>query len=293
MTLSVEFRGDLNPLLTSYSIIKIKPLRIEIREPTIDNVLKGVARDMFIEPYFKRKGKSCKDYFLSIVSTSSLDVLNEIGVPYVKNVTMEDSLGFPQFTETNEEPDDIVLELCLEKDNIPLVWTNSIYNEVATWLISDSFEKFEPYDDLDYFYYFKCTKIVKKFDFKRRGVIEVTFKPMVNYAFKYVEIEKRVKGKEFIDIYNESDSEYEPVIVVENFGTKKTLNKINNLELIGLEEHEVATIDNYMLTVQNQNNENIISKCNREWIVLNKKENQLVIEGNCKVRIICEFPSII
>lgn len=247
---------------------------------------------MFIEPYFKRKNKSCKDYFLSIVSTKSLDVLNEIGVPYTTELSIEDSV-YPQFTEKDSEPDDIVLELCLEKDNIALVWTDEIFNEIKSWLLSENFEQFVSYDNLDYHYYFKCTKIVKKFNFDRKGVIEVTFKPFNHYAYKNVEISKIIKGKSFVDIYNESEIEYEPIIIIENHGTEKTINKINNLEVIGLKEGETVTIDNYMLTVQNEDNENKLSNCNRDWVVLQRGENQLLVEGNCKITILCEFPKVI
>lgn len=247
---------------------------------------------MFIEPYFKRKNKSCKDYFLSIVSTSSLDVLNEVGVPYTTELSIEDS-GYIQFTEKDSETDDIVLELCLEKDNIALVWTNEIFNEIKSWLFSDDFEQFVSYDNLDYHYYFKCTKIVKKFNFAKKGVIEVTFKPLNHYAYKSVEISKIVKGKEFIDIYNESGKEYEPIIIIENHGTEKTINKVNDFEITNLKEGETVKIDNYMLTVQNEDNENKLSDCNRNWVILESEENQLLIEGNCKVTILCEFPKVI
>lgn len=248
---------------------------------------------MFIEPYFYWKGKSCKDYFLSIVSTGSSDILNEIGVSYSSDLSIEENCGYIQFTEQTSETDDIVLELCLEKDNIALVWTNEIFNEISKWLLSDDFEKFVSYDNLDYHYYFKCTKIVKKFNFERKGVIEVTFKPLNHYAYKDIEFEKIVKGKEFINIYNESDDKYEPIIIIENHGTEKTINKINDFEITDLKENESVIIDNYMLTVQNSKNENVLYKCNRNWVVLNKGENQLLVEGNCKVIILCEFPKII
>lgn len=248
---------------------------------------------MFIEPYFKWKGKSCKDYFLSIVSTGSLNILNEIGVPYSSELSIEENYGYPQFTETAGDTEDIVLELCLEKDNVALVWTNEIFNEISKWLLSDNFERFVSYDNLDYHYYFKCVKIVKKFNFERKGVIEVTFKPLNHYAYKNIEFEKIVKGKDFINIYNESDDKYEPIIIIENHGIEKTINKINNFEITGLKKNEIATIDNYMLTVQNNDEENILYKCNRDWIILDKGENQLLVEGNCKITILCEFPKII
>ena len=73
---------------------------------------------MFKSQYFIWKGKQSKDKFLSILTTDN-DVLNDFGVPYNKTLEKEDNLDL--YNEKEEEPEDITLQLYLEKDGMPLI----------------------------------------------------------------------------------------------------------------------------------------------------------------------------
>ena len=111
---------------------------------------------MFKNKNFIWRGEQSKDKFLSILTTNN-DVLNDLGVPYDKNLEKEENLDL--YTETDNEPQDIVLQMFLENDGFPLVWTYENFKEIKKWLITDDFCEFISYDNLDFSYYFKCIKI--------------------------------------------------------------------------------------------------------------------------------------
>lgn len=246
---------------------------------------------MFKSQYFIWKGKQSKDKFLSILTTDN-DVLNDFGVPYNKSLEKEDNLDL--YNEKNEEPEDVVLQLYLEKNGTPLIWTYENYKEIRRWLISDDFEEFISYDNLDFVYYFKCIKIQKKFTYgEPMGCIEVTFKPLNQYAYRKVIIEKEIKGKGLINIYNSGDLDYEPLIVVESNCKRNQVVKINDFVINNLIEEETIKIDNKMYLVESDKRYYPISDCNRNWIKLKQGDNQLVIEGECTIIIYCNFPEII
>ena len=75
---------------------------------------------LFKNKNFIWRGEQSKDKFLSILTTNN-DVLNDLGVPYDKNLEKEENLDL--YTETDNEPQDIVLQMFLENDGLPLVWT--------------------------------------------------------------------------------------------------------------------------------------------------------------------------
>lgn len=245
---------------------------------------------MFIEPYFIWNGVNSKDKFLTITTTDN-DIINDIGIPFSKTLTKEE--GFDIFTEEDTEAEEVVLNLFLEKDGIPLEWNPEIFNDIKNWLCTDDFGEFISMDNPNYIYYFKCVKIQKKFTFYNEGWIEVTFKPLNQYAYKRVIIEKQVKGKEIINIENECNLEYEPFIRIENLCKNSIEIKINDMILSNIEPDEIVNIDNHMLTVLNGYDEDILYKCNRKWITLQQGENQIIVEGDCNITICCEFPNII
>lgn len=246
---------------------------------------------MFKSQYFIWKGKQSKDKFLSILTTDN-DVLNDFGVPYNKTLEKEDNLDL--YNEKEEEPEDITLQLYLEKDGVPLIWTSENFREIKKWLISDDFEEFISYDNLDYIYYLKCTKIQKKFTYgEPKGCIEVTFKPLSQYAYKKVIIEKEVKGKELINIHNSGDLNYEPIIVIESNCKRNQKVKVNDFVINNLLEEETIKIDNKMCLVKSDKRYYPISDCNRKWINLKQGDNQLIVEGECNIIIYCSFPEVI
>lgn len=245
---------------------------------------------MFIEPNFIWNGIPSENKFLTIITTDN-EIVNNIGIPYSKTLNKEE--GFDIFTEEDSDTEEIVLNLCLEKDGVPIEWSPEIFNDIKNWLCTDDFGEFISMDNPNYIYYFKCTKIQKKFTFNNEGWIEVTFKPLNHYAYKRVIIEKEVRGKEIININNECNVEYAPFIEIENLCKNSRQIKVNDLIISDINPYEVVKIDNHMFTVLNGNDEDIFYKCNREWIALKEGENQIVVEGDCNITIRCEFPNII
>lgn len=240
---------------------------------------------MFNSPYFYWKGKSCKDFFLMVL-TEDTDILHDIGVPYKKALTKDGN----NYIEDENDTDEITLSLWLTDGTIPLVWTRDTYKKVTNWLKSDEFEEFVSYDDLETTYYLKVTNIQKRFTHESLGCIDVTFKPVDNYGYEKVVINKKISGQQIIEIENPTDEVYEPYIVIKNFGVKDGIIRINNMVLTNIEKGEVVYIDNYMTNIKNQNNENKLMYSNREWIRLKPGYNQIFIEANCNIEIICNFP---
>lgn len=248
---------------------------------------------LFIEPYFFWRNKSCTDYNLSIIDTNT-DVINDIGIPFTKNITKDDSSKMAIFNEEEGEAEEFTLSLCLtDKYHNPLTWTNEIFKEISKWLVTDSFEEFRAYDNPDYIYYLKVTKIQKRFTFYREGWIDVTFKPFSNYAYKRVIKKESVNGEKIINIYNESDKTYEPLIILTWFGAKNGIIQINDFMMQGIEEGTTVYIDNCLTNIKDSNNNNLLYTCNRMWVILEPGENQIFLSGTFDIEVICEFPEII
>ena len=246
---------------------------------------------MFKNKNFIWRGEQSKDKFLSILTTNN-DVLNDLGIPYDKNLEKEENLDL--YTETDNEPQDIVLQMFLENDGFPLVWTYENFKEIKKWLITDDFCEFISYDNLDFSYYFKCIKIQQKFTYgESRGCIEVTFKPLTQYAYKRLIIEKEVKGKEIINITNDGDLDYKPFIVIESKCKGNTKVEINDLIIYNLLEDETIKIDNQMCLIESDKRYYPIKDCNRKWINLKRGDNQIIVKGECNIVIYCMFPEII
>lgn len=247
---------------------------------------------MFISPYFIFNGENSEDKFLTIVSTDN-EIINDIGIPFSKELSKEE--GFDNYTEEDSEVEDVVLNLCLERNGIPLEWTPEIYRSIKDWLCTDDFEEFISFDNPEYVYYFKCTRIQKKFTFNNEGWIEVTFKPLNQYAYKRIKVEKNIKGKEIIDIYNECNFDYYPLISIESTCKENLEIKINDMTITDLNENETIRIDNYMTLVESTqcNSVKALAKCNREWIKLKPGHNQLLVKGECNITVLCEFPCVI
>ena len=245
---------------------------------------------MFKRPYFIWKGESCKDYFILITTTEN-EIVNDFGIPYNKVLNKEE--GKFIYTEEEGESEEFTLNLTLaENENgTAMVWTEDIYRRICKWLKSDEFERFISYDNLDYCYYLKVTKIQPCFTFGESvGWITVTFKPLSNYAYKIYRAEEIVRGTKQIIINNDTDEDYEPLFIIHNLGSENNTISVNDLEINGIQEDEVVYVDNYMTNVINTKNENRLSCCNRKWVTLKPGENRLFISGDCRITIYCEFP---
>ena len=247
---------------------------------------------MFISENFTFNGKSNLDY--NVISVEfNVSVLNDIGVMFNRQISKDDSSCMLTFTVEDGDVEDIVLNLMLINENgLEKEWTREDMLRVKNWLIQDDFKPFTSEDNPEDIYYVQCSSIKNKFTFGKYGVLEVTFKVMDHYAYHKYDNTINVNGDLKGIINNPSNKIYSPIIEVTNKGTLSTINKINDMEITGLNTDETIVIDNLMLTVLNKD-VNKFNCCNRKWIHLSPGENILSLSGNCLVRVLAEFPIIL
>ena len=228
-----------------------------------------------------------------ILVTFDDEQLNTIDVSYSREISSEEyNSSNPMYVVNEVEPEEIVISL-MYTDSLdrPMQWDDEKIMEIKRWLITDNFVSFIE-EDSDYALYLMCSRIEKKMVLPTMmGVLECTFKPLTSY--KYLEYSTSVKasnGVKSLGIENPMTEAYKPIIKITNFGSTGTVNKINSFEITGLGYQETATIDNLICTVISEDGSNKFSKCNRAWVVLEPGYNTLVINGNCKVEVLCQFP---
>ena len=245
---------------------------------------------MFKSPYFIWKGESCKDYFIMITTTDN-EVVNDFGLPYSKSLTKEEGKFIYKEEDVDTEEIEMNLTLIDEATNTGVVWTQDTYRRICKWLKSDEFEKFISYDDLDSVYYMKVVKIQPCFTHGNPiGWIKVTFKPLDNNAYRICKVDEIVRGTKEITIYNDSEDDYEPLLIITNLGSDDNTISVNDFSITDLKEDETVYVDNYMTTVVNTYSENKLPGCNREWVKLKPGENKLFVSGDCMITVYCEFP---
>lgn len=249
---------------------------------------------MFISEHFTFNGVYSKDMNVVIVTTDS-DMFHDIGVEYVSDVEIEtDVIDYnPYFTEKSSQPSDIELLLAFYNNNTSegLSLDDVDIEEIYDWLITDDFSPFISDDNAELIYYMKVINIKKVLTFDKKGYLSVTFKPYSKYVYKRETYEIKVTESTTLEVKNPSRVDFYPIIKVTNNGDKTTINKINDMEIVGLANGETIIIDNLMKLVQSEEGLNRFSCCNRCWIRLDKREtNTLTLSGNCKIEIIAEFP---
>lgn len=251
---------------------------------------------MFIEHNFTFNGMYSRDLGVSIATFNDNDMFHDMGMEYSSDMEVENNLieYSPYYKENPSEPSDIELDLVLYNpltmEAIPI---NDNIDELMDWLITDDFVPFITDDNPDIIYYFKVIKLQKILTFNGTGYLHVTFKPYSKYVYKREEYKITVTNSSTLTIYNPSRQIYKPIIEITNLGNTSTINKINNMEIIGLNTNETVKIDNLTKLVMDENNINKFNSCNRKWIELNpREENVLTLSGNMNIKIICEFPII-
>ena len=249
---------------------------------------------MFIQPNFTLNGIYSRDLGVSIATFDS-EIFNDVGIEYVSDISIEHNLidYNPYYIENFAETNEIELNLLVYNPMTmkPIDITNGNLETLYDWLITDNFVPFVSDDDVDLIYYFKTVRIQKVLSFKREGYLRVAFRPYSRYAYRRREYEIEVNGNNEIEIFNLSKQMYYPMIEVTNKGNSSTVNNINNMKITGVNIEETIIIDNLLKLVQNSNGENRFSTCNRKWIGLEpKKDNIIKLNGNMSVKIICEFP---
>lgn len=232
---------------------------------------------MFISPHFTFNGKYSRDIGVAII-TFGTDMFNSIGVEYSSEDVQNIELNLALYNPLTNEP------LSIDEINI---------EEMMDWLITEDYAPFISDDDLEIIYYFKVVNLKKMLTFEKQGYLKVVFEPFTKYVYKREENEQIINGNKTIKIYNESKEDYYPIIEITNKGDETTINKINDMEIVGLKKNEKIIIDNLTKMVQSNMKENKFSCCNRKWIKLNKRnETSITLDGNMVVKIICEFPLI-
>ena len=247
-----------------------------------------------------------KDFILNNITNTSKDViivsfdndvLTSVGVPFSRNISVsgEYSSSNPIFKKEETVPDDIVLNFMYVNEHyVPQQWTESKIIDIKEWIVTDDFIPFISEDNPNYVTYMICTKIENKMTHNMLGVLECTFKPFSHYKYKRYSKKTTLSGlPKTFNINNPSMKTYKPIIILTNLGYKSTVNKIQDFEITGLETGETVIIDNLMKTVLNSDDENKFSLCNRAWVELEHGMNELEINGNCEIEIICEFPVLL
>lgn len=249
---------------------------------------------MFIQPNFTFNGIYSRDLGVSITTFDS-GIFNDVGIEYTSDISIEHNLVDynPCYIENFAESNEIELNLLVYNPMTmkPIDITNGDLETLYDWLITDSFVPFVSDDDVDLTYYFKVVRIQKVLSFKREGYLRVTFRPYSRYAYRRREYNIDVSGDKEIEIFNLSRQIYYPMIEIINNGDIYTINSINNMKITDVNKNETIIIDNLLKLVQNSNGENRFNTCNRKWIGLEpKKDNIIKLNGNMSVKIICEFP---
>ena len=254
---------------------------------------KGVI-NIFLNKDFTFNNKYSADLGVSIITFDN-SLFNNTGLEYKINIETEHNLSDynPYYSQQMAEIDNVELDLLIYNPITmqPLKIEQYDMEELYDWLITDDFVQFISDDEPDIIYYFKTISITKMFTFNGYGYLKVVFKPYSNYRYKRVEYQKSINGDSTIEIDNLSKLAYPPIIEITNRGNTKTVNKVNGLEVTGLEYLETVIIDNLSKLVQSENGENKFSVCNRRWVTLNANSNNTItLQGRMTVKIICEFP---
>lgn len=248
---------------------------------------------MFLTEKFNFNGKNSSELNLCLCDFNN-DILNEIGFEFRRTLTKnENFINNPMYDEEKESDYEIELNLLLYDSDkkTKLIWTNDVIKQVYDFLITDNFCEFYTEDNQDVVYYFKVTSIQKVFTPNREGYLKVTFKSLDEYCYIKKTFTTTVNGNTTLSVPNPSNDVYKPIIKIINNGNTSTVNKINNLQIVGANNKDKITIDNLICTVE-CNGVNAFSYCNRKWVSLAKGNNTLKISGNMTVSIECLFPII-
>lgn len=224
-----------------------------------------------------------------------------------RDVTEQDRLP-SRITSYNygvtKEPIQFTVQLALlDKHNNPREWTSTERFEISRWLLHDTYKEFQISDDLGKVYYAMCTEESNLHLMSGKGYMEVTFKTNSPYAWTRPYIDSfdlsRNESKQIITIANRSNvaKQYLPMVEVELVeGTEFTLKNLSNkgkeFKFTDLKAGEIVSVDNENRMVYSSRNINInpFKNFNRGWLELVYGDNQIEVEGKCRIRLKLQFP---
>lgn len=249
---------------------------------------------MFISDKFIFDNVSCEEYNVRLVYFEN-NIINDMKIPFSLSLNSETiNKTNPFYKEEYNIPSEITLNMAyVDKNGDLSVFTDEAFKRIKSWLITDYFAPFITEDYEDYVLYLKCTKIQDKLTFDNKGFLEVTFQPYTHYFYKKFNTTVLLSNEYSFDINNESDEICYPIITFENTGDLNNIVTINDLEISDVQNGEIITIDNQMLTVLNENKENKLHCCNRQWIKLLPGNNKINLTGNGKITFSIEFPIVL
>lgn len=238
---------------------------------------------MFYSDNFTFNNISSKDYNIYLVSQDG-GILNEHGLPF----------------DINNDDTNITLEFCYADENgVPLTWDSKTITTFLEWVITDDYCEFISDDNKDVVYFLKGIEYSKNFTSDLKGIIEVTFKSISQFAYKHV-IKEIELGESSFSIYNYSncDNNYKPVITLGDISsdyiiiTNNTTGK-TPLEIYDLRDISNICIDSKMGTILDSKKNNLITNSNRSWIELSKGTNDFSVEGSCSLIIESYYPIMV
>lgn len=266
--------------------------------------IKGVIIIFYSGNFYLNKIYS-QDKSICLAIISNDDILNEYGLSYSEDVTLlKSSNTTSYYVNESKDIDNITLELYyVDEENKLLVWDEEKLKDTLEWITSDDFIPFVSEDNIDLTYYVKAIKIIKKFNYQKKGYLEVTFKPFSNYAYKEFIKPLYIRDEKMVNIYNYSnvESDYKPIIEVENLGDENTVISFENLrrhdgtfEIKGLKKNQKVVIDMLTGIVQDiDTGENLISKCNRNWLRMDKGGCNFKFSGSSQIVFKAQFPIMV
>lgn len=231
---------------------------------------------MFYSGNFIYDGKYSDEYDFYLV-TEGKDILNEYGINFSDN--KEITLTFCYASEYGE----------------PYEWTDDVLMFAHEWFISDNYKPFISDDNDGYCYLLKGKSIVKRFNSKLHGLIDVTFDILDNYTYKTQTIIVENTSKNY-NVYNYSNIKkaYKPIIELKsiNSNTVSIRNDTtgNALTIDNIEIGVDIIIDNEMGVIVDSNGKNLLMHSNRDWIEFKKGTNVIKIDGKCTAKIKSMYP---
>lgn len=229
--------------------------------------------------YFDKKHSS---EFNIYQVTEKNDVMNEYGISY-----------------NGEKDGQITLSFCYANDfEEAQVWESEFLETVLEWLITDDYKEFISEDNEDIIYFLKGQEYVKRFTPDMRGIIDITFKTLSQYGYRYY-TKKIINPKKKFNVLNSSNisKPYKPVIELKNISSESI--QIHNLTtnktpfIINTLSNKDIIIDSTIGTIRDIDGNNLIMNSNRKWIELVKGNNFILVEGNCDIIFKAYYPVMV